>query len=131
MSVLTRAVLQAYVPARTVRWPDHSRLFVVGDDIGWSIDDDSARLRRTAGRLGYDVAPGILGALRAAPVRLPRRALGSLRPRWLESSHGHVLVLPRAPGHARLSRVDEAYEALRRNAARVDPVQVTHDEMRG
>ena len=59
MSVVTRAVLQAYVPARTVRLGGPlSALFVVGDDIGWSIDDDSARLRREnlAGR--YDVAPG-------------------------------------------------------------------------
>ena len=38
-----RLALRRYVPARTSSWPDASRLFVVGDDFGWSIDDDRAR----------------------------------------------------------------------------------------
>ena len=131
MSVLSRAVLQAYVPARTVRWPDHSRLFVVGDEIGWSIDDDSARLRRTAGRLGYDVAPGSWARSARRQSVFHAEHFGALRPRWLESSHRLGLSYfhgrPGTPGYPEF---DEAYEALRRNAARVDRIQVTHDEMR-
>jgi len=131
MSVLSRAVLQAYVPARTVRWPDHSRLFVVGDDIGWSIDDDSARLTRTAGRLGYSVVPGSWARYARRQSVFHAEHFGALRSRWLESAHRLGLSYfhgrPGTPGYPEF---DEAYDALRRNAARVDRVQVTHDEMR-
>ena len=47
----SRVVLGAYVPAKTASWPEASRLFVVGDDVGWSIDDDRARLARSESRL--------------------------------------------------------------------------------
>src|SRR5436309_463853 len=57
-SAPSRVALGAYVPARTLRWRPASRLFAVGDEIGWSIDDDAERLAATARRLGYDVAPG-------------------------------------------------------------------------
>src|SRR4051812_19948616 len=130
-SVLSRAVLRAYVPGRTRGWPDFSRLFVVGDDVGWSIDDDTTRLTAAATRLAYDVAP--TGWARFAPrqsVFHPDH-FGALRPRWLESSHRLGLSYfhgrPGTPGYPEF---DEAYETLRRNAARVDRVQVTNDEMR-
>jgi hypothetical protein len=32
----SRVVLGAYVPARTLAWPPLSRLFVIGDEFGWS-----------------------------------------------------------------------------------------------
>jgi glycosyltransferase involved in cell wall biosynthesis len=129
-SVPSRLALGAYVPARTASWPEASRLFAVGDGRAWSIDDDRARLTATARRLGYEVAP-------TAWVRHVRRQavfshdhFGALQPRWLESSHrlglsyfhGH----PGTPGYPEF---DRAYEALRRNAARIDRVQVTHVEM--
>ncbi|MBA3734328.1 MAG: glycosyltransferase family 4 protein [Actinobacteria bacterium] len=131
MSVLSRAVLRAYVPPRTVSWPDHSRLFVVGDDIGWSIDDDSARLTRTARRLGYDVAPGPWARFARRQSVFHAEHFGALRPRWLESSHRLGLSYfhgrPGTPGYPEF---DDAHDALRKHAARVDRVQVTHDEMR-
>ena len=38
------------VGARTARWPDHSRLFAVGDGGGWSVEEDArARRRRRLG----------------------------------------------------------------------------------
>jgi glycosyltransferase involved in cell wall biosynthesis len=131
MSVLSRAVLQAYVPPRTVRWRDHSRLFVVGDDIGWVIDEESARLTRTAQRLGYDTAPGSWARFARRQSVFHAEHFGALRPRWLDSSHRLGLSYfhgrPGTPGYPEF---DEAYEALRRNSARIDRVQVTHDEMR-
>jgi glycosyltransferase involved in cell wall biosynthesis len=131
MSVLSRAVLQAYVPPRTVRWAEHSRLFVVGDEIGWSIDDDSARLKRTARRLGYDVAPGSWARFARRQSVFHPEHFGALRPRWLESSHRLGLsYFHGRPGTAGYPEFDEAYDALRRNATRVDRIQVTHDEMR-
>ena len=50
-TALRRLALGTYVPARTASWPEASRLFVVGDDFGWSIDDDRERLTATARRL--------------------------------------------------------------------------------
>ena len=127
---LGRQYLRAYVPARTARWPETSRLFVVGDDIGWSIDDDTARLARTARRLGYDVFPGSWARFAKHQSVFQAEHFGALRPRWLESSHRLGLSYfhgrPGTPGYPEF---DEAYTALRGNAARVDRVQVTHGEM--
>ena len=131
-SAPSRALLGAYVPARTASWPEGSRLFVVGDELGWSIDDDRVRLTAAARRLGYEVAP-------AAWARFVRRQavfhpnhFDALQPRWLESSHRLALsYFHGRPGTAGYPEFDRAYETLRRNAARVDRVQVTHAEMHG
>jgi len=127
---LARQYLRAYVPARTARWPEASRLFVVGDDIGWSIDDEPARLARTVRRLGYRVFPGSWAHFAKHQAVFHAEHFGALRPRWLESSHRLGLSYfhgrPGTPGYPEF---DEAYAALRGNAARVDRVQVTHGEM--
>jgi glycosyltransferase involved in cell wall biosynthesis len=126
-----RTVLGAYVPARTARWPDASRLFVVGDRLGWSIDDDSARLSAAARRLGYEVAPPAWARHAKRQSVFHPEHFGALRPRWLESSHRLGLSYfhgrPGTPGYPEF---DEAFEALRGHASRVDRIQVTHDEMR-
>ena len=127
---LARQYLRAYVPVRTARWPDRSRLFVVGDDIGWVIDDETARLALTARRLGYDVFPGSWARFASRQAVFHAEHFGALRPRWLESSHRLGLSYfhgrPGTPGYPEF---DEAYAALRGHAARVDRVQVTHREM--
>src|SRR4051794_11876680 len=129
-SVLSRAVLRAYVPGRTRGWPDFSRLFVVGDDVGWSIDDDTTRLTATATRLAYDVAPtGWARFARRQSVFHPDH-FGALRPRWLESSHRLGLsYFHGRPGTPGFPEFDEAYATLRGHASRIDRVQVTHAEM--
>jgi glycosyltransferase involved in cell wall biosynthesis len=126
----TRLALGAYVPARTRSWPDHSRLFVVGDELGWSIDDDRARLSGTARRLGYTVAPARwAGFARRQSVFQPNH-FDALQDRWLASSHRLGLSYfhgrPGTPGYPEF---DRAYAKLRANAARVDRVQVTHAEL--
>jgi hypothetical protein len=108
-----------YVPART-SGGDRTRLFVVGDDVGWSIDDDSTRLAAAARRLGYMVAPGSWAqSTRRQAVFLPDH-FGALRPRWLQSSHHLGLSYfhgrPGTPGYPEF---DEAYETLKRYADRV------------
>jgi glycosyltransferase involved in cell wall biosynthesis len=129
-SALSRAVLRAYVPGRTGGWPEFSRLFVVGDDVGWSIDDDTTRLTATATRLGYDVAsPGWARFARRQSVFHPDH-FGALRPRWLESSHRLGLsYFHGRPGTPGFPEFDDAYAALRGHARRIDRVQVTHAEM--
>lgn len=127
----SRVLLGAYVPARTAAWPDASRLFVVGDEVGWSIDDDTARLKAVARRLGYELAPAQWARFARRQAVFHPDHFGALRPRWLESSHRLGLSYfhgrPGTPGYPEF---DDAYAALRRYAGRIDRVQVTHAEMR-
>jgi len=129
-AALRRFALGAYVPARTAKWPEASRLFVVGDDFGWSIDDDRQRLSATAQRLGYDVAPAAWARSAERQTVFHHDHFGALQPRWLESSHRLGLSYfhgrPGTPGYPEF---DRAYDALKRHAGRTDRVQVTHAEM--
>jgi glycosyltransferase involved in cell wall biosynthesis len=129
-TALRRLALGAYVPARTSKWPEASRLFVVGDDFGWSIDDDRDRLSATARRLGYDVAPAAWARFAARQAVFHHDHFGALQSRWLESSHSLGLSYfhgrPGTPGYPEF---DHAYETLKRHAGRIDRVQVTHSEM--
>jgi glycosyltransferase involved in cell wall biosynthesis len=125
-----RTVLAAYVPARTAGWSDVSRLFVVGDRLGWSIDDDSARLSAAARRLGYEVAPPAWARHAKRQSVFHPEHFGALRHLWLESSHRLGLsYFHGRPGTPRYPEFDEAYETLRRHADRIDRIQVTHEEM--
>jgi glycosyltransferase involved in cell wall biosynthesis len=129
-TALRRLALGAYVPARTAKWPDASRLFVVGDDFGWSIDDDRDRLSATARRLGYDVAPATWARFAERQAVFHHDHFSALQPRWLESSHllglSYFHGRPGTPGYPEF---DRAYETLKRHAQRIDRVQVTHAEM--
>jgi glycosyltransferase involved in cell wall biosynthesis len=103
---------------------------VVGDDFGWSIDDDRDRLSATARRLGYDVAPAAWARFAARQAVFHHDHFGALQSRWLESSHSLGLSYfhgrPGTPGYPEF---DHAYETLKRHAGRIDRVQVTHSEM--
>jgi glycosyltransferase involved in cell wall biosynthesis len=105
-------------------------LYVIGDRLGWSIDDDRARLAATARRLGYRVGSNALLRFRRRQAVFQHNHFNALQPRWLDSSHRVGLSYfhgrPGTPGYPEF---DAAYETLKRNARRVDRVQVTHDEM--
>ena len=118
-SVPRRLALGAYVPARTASWPEASRLFVVGDDFGWSIDDDrdaahrdgaTSRLRRRSRRVG---------SLREEPGRLPprpfRRAAAALA---RVVAPARAQLLPRTAGNRRISRVRPRLRDVDANAPR-------------
>jgi glycosyltransferase involved in cell wall biosynthesis len=125
----SRALLGAYVPARTAAWQAASRLFVVGDDLGWSIDDDRVRLTAAARRLGYEVAPSGWARFARNQALFHHNHFDALQPRWLDLPHrlgfSYFHGRPGTPGYPEFGR---AYEALRRNASRIDRVQVTHAE---
>jgi glycosyltransferase involved in cell wall biosynthesis len=107
-----------------------AKLYVVGDRLGWSIDDDCARLVSTARRIGYDV--GRNSVLRFSRNRsvFQHNHFNVLQPRWLESSHRLGLsYFHGRPGTEGYPEFDQAYDALRRNASRIERIQVTHDEM--
>jgi glycosyltransferase involved in cell wall biosynthesis len=105
-------------------------LYVVGDRLGWSIDDDRARLAATARRLGYAVGANAALKIRRGQAVFQHNHFNALRPRWLESSHRLGLsYFHGRPGTVGYPEFDLAYETLRRNAARIERVQVTHTEM--
>jgi glycosyltransferase involved in cell wall biosynthesis len=129
-TALRRLTLGAYVPARTVGWPASSRLFVMGDDFGWSIDDDRARLTATAQRLGYEVASASWAPFARRQAVFHHDHFAALQSRWLDSSHALGLsYFHGRPGTVGYPEFDRAYEALKRHAKRIDRVQVTHEEM--
>jgi len=104
---------------------------VVGDGLGWSIDDDRARLLATARRLGYGVGHNELLRFVRGRAVFQHNHFNALQPRWLESSHRLGLsYFHGRPGTQGYPEFDRAYEALRANAARIERVQVTHEEMR-
>ena len=107
-------------------------LYVVGDRLGWSIDDDRARLIATARRLGYTIGSNTLLRFRRGQAVFQHNHFNALQPRWVESSHHLGLsYFHGRPGTAGYPEFDRAYETLRENAERIDRVQVTHEEMRG
>lgn len=108
-----------------------TRLHVVGDGLGWSIDDDRARLLATAHRLGYPVGSNATLRFKRGQAVFQHNHFNALQPRWLETSHRIGLSYfhgrPGTPGYPEF---DRAYDALRASADRIDRVQVTHGEMR-
>jgi glycosyltransferase involved in cell wall biosynthesis len=126
----SRVVLGAYVPARTAAWPAASRLHVIGDEFGWSIDDDAQRLSATARRLGYVVAPPGWARFTNSQAVFLHDHFGALRRRWMESSHRVGLsYFHGRPGTGDSPEFDAAFDRLRRYADRIDRIQVTHAEM--
>ena len=128
MSALRAAVLRAYVPARTVALAGGTR------GSSSSVTTSAGRSTTTARGCGGQRAGSATTSRRRSWARFARHQavfhadhFGALRPRWLESSHRLGLSYfhgrPGTPGYPEF---DEAYEALRRHAARVDRVQVTH-----
>jgi glycosyltransferase involved in cell wall biosynthesis len=127
---LTRLATRAVVAVQTRGWRPRSHLFAVGDQGGWSIDDDAVQLEATARRLGHEVAPARWASYTERQAVFLPSHFSALQPRWLGSSHRLGCAWfhgrPGTPGHPEF---EEALRTLRRNAARVDRVQVTHAEM--
>jgi glycosyltransferase involved in cell wall biosynthesis len=108
----------------------HAKLYVVGDRLGWSIDDDRARLVATARRLGYDVGNNAFLRFARRQAVFQHNHFNALQPRWLDSSHRLGLsYFHGRPGTDGYPEFDRAHDALRRHASRIDRVQVTHEEM--
>ena len=100
---LVRVVEGGVARARMRGWPDHSRLFAVGERSGWSVDEDAAQLEATARRLGREVAPTSWArAGRRQSVFLTSH-FEALRPAWVESTHRlHEMIQDALRGRARV-----------------------------
>ncbi len=126
-----KLVARGLVGARTARWPDHSRLFAVGDGGGWSVEEDARHVLEAATRLGLAVGPSGWARFASRQSVFLTSHFEALTDRWLDSSHRLATAyLHGRPGTAGAPEFDEAFEALRRNPDRFERVQVTHAEMR-
>jgi len=118
------------VRLRARDWAPYSRLFVLGDDAAWALDDEAAYVTSIAQRAGYRLAPQAWAVGARCQVVFHTSHFAALDPRWTCSTHRLGLSYfhgrPGTPGHPEF---DRAYEALRRDPARFERVHVTHREM--
>jgi len=125
-----RLAARGLVGMRTARWPEHSRLFALGDRGGWSVEEDASHLASTARRLGFEVGPARWAPFAERQTVFHASHFEALAPRWLASSHrlgtAYLHGRPGTPGHPEF---DASFEALRGNPDRLSCIQVTHGEM--
>ena len=125
-----RLVARSLVRARTLSWPDFSRLFAVSDVGGWSVEEDADRLAATARRLGYSVGAPSWARFASRQSVFLTSHFDALSSRWLGSSHRLATAyLHGRPGTPGFPEFDETFETLRRNPERFERIQVTHAEM--
>ena len=125
-----RGVARGLVRARTGLWPQATRLFVLGDRGGWSVDEDAEHLVATARRLGIEVAPSRWARFAGRQAVFHTSQFEAILPRWLDSSHSlGVAYLHGRPGTPGMPEFDRCFEALRSRPERFARIQVTHAEM--
>lgn len=114
----------------TSRWPEHSRLFALGDRGGWSVDEDAEHLVAAARRLGFDVASPRWAPYADRQSVFLASHFEAFTPRWLDSSHRlGTAYLHGRPGTPGYPEFDACYETLCRHPDRLWRIQVTHAEM--
>ncbi|HET9460887.1 MAG TPA: glycosyltransferase [Gaiellaceae bacterium] len=125
-----RLAARGLVRARTARWPDHSRLFALGDRNSWSVEEDAEHLAAAARHLGYAVGPPRWAPFAERQSVFHASHFEALSARWLGSSHRlGTAYLHGRPGTSGYPEFDAAFEALRRDPDRLSRIQVTHAEM--
>ena len=125
-----RLVARSLVRARTAAWPEHSRLFAVGDAVGWSTREDAEHLEHTAARLGYALGPTRWARFASRQSVFLTSHFDALSRRWLDSSHRlGTAYLHGRPGTPGAPEFDRAFEELCRAPERLSCIQVTHAEM--
>ena len=125
-----RFAARGLVRARTARWPDHSRLFALGDRNSWSVEEDAAQLAATARRLGLEVGPGRWAPHAERQAVFHASHFEALSPRWLGSSHRlGAAYLHGRPGTPGYPEFEASYDVLSRHPDRLACIQVTHTEM--
>jgi glycosyltransferase involved in cell wall biosynthesis len=130
MGATTRRLAVAVAGRAVARWSPRSRLFVVGDGIGWSIDHDVRELTRLARRTGVRVADRrLLSAGRGQAVFFASQ-FDLLRDRWEPPPHALATAYFHGlPGTPDAPEFDECYRALERHHDEVERLQVTHSQM--
>jgi glycosyltransferase involved in cell wall biosynthesis len=125
-----RRARAAAVQLRTRDWRAYSRLFVLGDDAAWALDDEAAYVTSVARRAGYRLARPDWAAAARHQVVFHTSHFAALDPRWTGSTHRLGLsYFHGRPGTPGFPEFDRAHEALRRDPARFERVHVSHREL--
>ena len=125
-----RPLRRAAVGLRTRDWEPHSRLFVLGDTLGWALDDEASYVTGVAARAGYRLGPPAWARDAREQVVFHTSHFAALDPLWTGLSHRLGLAYFHGrPGTPGFPEFDRAYETLRRDPARFERVQVTHREL--
>jgi len=123
---ITRSLARAVVK----RWPAGSRLFLVGEQVNWVIDEELRAVKRVAHELGVRVATRRL----LTSAREQAAFFGShftlLQEPWEPPAHrlGTTYFHGR-PGTPGMPEFDVPYRVLCAHHERLDRVQVSHSEM--
>lgn len=125
-----RAVEGAAIRVRTRGWADRSHLFVLGESLGWALDDEAAYIASTARALGCAVGEPEWARHTGRQAVFHTSHFAALDPLWTSSSHALGLsYFHGRPGTPGFPEFDRALATLRRDPARFERVQVTHAEM--
>ena len=128
--VAVRPLRRLDVAIQTMRWSPHSRLFVLGEGSGWSVDEDAVTIARTAESLGAVVGPGNWAPFSRSQVVFHTSQFAAVDSRWLRSSHRlGMAYLHGRPGTSGYPEFDRVFEAVSADPRRFDRIQVTHREM--
>ena len=131
---LGSAIRRAGRPAAAVvtrRWPPGTRLFLVGEGIGWSVDRDMRELAAIAGRLRVEVADRRLLSASRDQGAFYGSQFSLMREPWTASPHRLATAYFHGrPGTPGMPEFDECYRVLCERHAELARVQVSHSEMR-
>jgi glycosyltransferase involved in cell wall biosynthesis len=111
-------------------WPKGSRLFLVGESAGWSIDHDLLELSTIATSIGVRLADRRLLTSSAGQAAFFGSQFTLLREPW--DPPGHALgtaYFHGRPGTPGMPEFDEAYRLLCAHHDELARIQVTHAEM--
>ncbi|MCC5847971.1 MAG: glycosyltransferase family 4 protein [Verrucomicrobia bacterium] len=129
MRIDPRAPARLLLRARTVPWPDHSRLFLVEDRSSWVIHWEMRALADSAKRLGVRTA---------TPFWMPHARRQSifygsqfflLADDWLARDHRVATAYFHGKPGSGYPDFDRLYEQVRRHHERIHRLQVSHSEM--
>ena len=130
LSSAASALARPLAATLTRGWPAGSRLFLVGEGAGWSIDHDLHELAATARRIGVRVARGPLLSASREQAAFYGSQFTLLREPWSPPDHRLATAYfhgrPGTPGYPEF---DECFDVLRRRHGELSRVQVTHTEM--
>ena len=129
-SSVVRHGARSFASALTRRWPSHSRLFLVGERVSWSIDHDLVELAAIAAKLGVPIGPRRLLSAARDQAAFYGSQFALLREPWKPSPHRLATAYfhgrPETPG---FPEFDECFRVLRAHHRELARVQVTHSEM--
>jgi glycosyltransferase involved in cell wall biosynthesis len=111
-------------------WPPGSRLFLVGEQAGWVIDEELRAVERIARELGVRVARRRLLTSSRAQAAFYGSHFTLLEEPWNPPPHRLATTYfhgrPATPG---MPEFDVPYRILRAHHERLDRIQVSHSEM--